>query len=60
MYEDDYDDTAYDRLLSELHSSGVQVYGKGLHGRHNDNSAGIGAWFKSQYERVLREDFNRY
>lgn len=59
MYEDDYDDTAYDKLLSELHSSGVQVYGKGLHGRHNDNSAGIGAWFKSQYERVLREDFER-
>ncbi|SDH29055.1 accessory secretory protein Asp2 [Pseudobutyrivibrio sp. 49] len=59
MYEDDYDDTAYDRLLSELNSSGVQVYGKGLHGRHNDNSAGIGAWFKSQYERVLREDFER-
>ncbi len=60
MYEDDYDDTAYDKLLEELHSTGVQVYGKGLHGRHNDNSAGIGAWFKSQYERVLREDFNRY
>ena len=59
MYEDDYDDTAYDKLLSELNSSGVQVYGKGLHGRHNDNSAGIGAWFKSQYERVLREDFER-
>ena len=59
MYEDDYDDTAYDTLLSELHSSGVQVYGKGLHGRHNDNSAGISAWFKSQYDRVLHEDFDR-
>ena len=59
MYEDDYDDTAYDKILTELNSSGVQVYGKGLHGRHNDNSAGIGAWFKSQYQRVLNEDFDR-
>ncbi len=59
MYEDDYDDTAYDKLLSELNSFGVQVYGKGLHGRHNDNTAGIGAWFKGQYERVLKDDFNR-
>lgn len=59
MYEDDYDDTAYDKLLSELNSGGVQVYGKGLHGRHNDNSAGIGAWFKGQYQRVLQDDFGR-
>lgn len=59
MYEDDYDDTAYEKILSELNSFGVQVYGKGLHGRHNDNSAGIGAWFKSQYQRVLQDDFGR-
>lgn len=59
MFEDDYDATAYNRLLTELNSAGVQVYGKGLHGRHNDNTAGIGAWFKGQYERVLKEDFDR-
>lgn len=59
MYEDDYDDKAYNNLLSELNSFGVQVYGKGLHGRHNDNSAGIGAWFKGQYQRVLEDDFAR-
>ena len=59
MFEDDYDSTAYNRLLTELNSAGVQVYGKGLHGRHNDNTAGIGAWFKGQYDKVLREDFER-
>ena len=59
MIEDDYDSTAYNKLISELNSAGVQVYGKGLHGRHNDNTAGIGAWFKGQYERVLRDDFDR-
>ena len=59
MFEDDYDSTAYNKLLSELNSAGVQVYGKGLHGRHNDNTAGIGAWFKGQYNRVLSEDFDR-
>ncbi len=59
MIEDDYDSTAYSKLLSELNSSGVQVYGKGLHGRHNDNSIGINTWFKGQYDRVLKEDFER-
>ncbi|MCR4567957.1 MAG: accessory Sec system protein Asp2 [Pseudobutyrivibrio sp.] len=59
MFEDDYDKTAYDKLLSELNSAGVQVYGKGLHGRHNDNTAGIGAWFKGQYDRILKDDFDR-
>ncbi|MBO6128218.1 MAG: accessory Sec system protein Asp2 [Pseudobutyrivibrio sp.] len=59
MFEDDYDTTAYNKLLTELNSAGVQVYGKGLHGRHNDNSAGIAAWFKGQYNRVLKEDYGR-
>ncbi len=59
MYEDDYDATTYNKLLSELNSSGVQVYGKGLHGRHNDNTSGITTWFKGQYERILKEDFGR-
>ncbi len=59
MYEDDYDSTAYGKLLEELNSAGVQVYGKGLHGRHNDNTAGIAAWFKGQYLKILHEDFDR-
>ncbi|WP_028242534.1 accessory Sec system protein Asp2 [Pseudobutyrivibrio ruminis] len=59
MIEDDYDSTAYEKLLSELNSSGVQVYGKGLHGRHNDNTLGITTWFKGQYDKVLKNDFNR-
>lgn len=59
MYEDDYDYTAYGKLLTELNSSGVQVYGKGLHGRHNDNTGGIATWFKGQYDRILKEDFGR-
>ncbi|MCI9220368.1 MAG: accessory Sec system protein Asp2 [Lachnospiraceae bacterium] len=59
MIEDDYDSDAYNTLISHLASSGVQVYGKGLHGRHNDNSGGIVNWFASQYKKILREDFGR-
>lgn len=59
MIEDDYDSDAYNTLISHLVSSGVQVYGKGLHGRHNDNSGGIVNWFASQYKKILREDFGR-
>lgn len=59
LYEDDYDNKAYDDILLKLNSTGVQVYGKGIHGRHNDNTAVVAEWFKGQYLKVLREDFGR-
>lgn len=59
MLEDDYDMDAYATLLSHLQSEGAQVYGKGLHGRHNDNTGGIVNWFTGQFEKLLREDFGR-
>lgn len=59
MIEDDYDPDAYNQLISHVQSEGVQVYGKGIHGRHNDNTPAIVFWFSSQYEKILREDFGR-
>ena len=59
MIEDDYDQTAYGMLLEHLKSDGVQVYGKGIHGRHNDDTNAIVRWFVNQYERILAEDFDR-
>ncbi len=59
MIEDDYDMTAYNNLISNLKSEGVQVYGKGIHGRHNDATGPIASWFKSQYEQILTNDFSR-
>ena len=59
MIEDDYDSMAYGMLLEHLKSGGVQVYGKGIHGRHNDDTNAIVRWFVNQYERILEEDFGR-
>ena len=59
LYEDDYDPDGYKDILKHLKSVGVQVYGKGAHGRHTDNSATVMAWFKSQYNKILKEDFKR-
>ena len=59
LYEDDYDPDGYTSILSHLRSSGVEVYGKGSHGRHTDNSENVMAWFKSQYNKLLEEDFGR-
>lgn len=59
MLEDDYDGDAYQMMISHMQSEGVQIYGKGLHGRHNDNTAGIVNWFLDQYKKVLEEDFGR-
>ena len=57
MIEDDYDNKAYDMLISHLKSSKMQICGKGIHGRHNDASGDIVAWFKAQYDQILYEDF---
>lgn len=59
MIEDDYDDSAYPGLLSHLRSDKVQLYGKGLHGRHNDDSAGVINWFVNQLKQMLTQDFQR-
>ncbi len=59
MMEDDYDGTAYEELINHLWSAGVKLYGKGIHGRHNDDTGAIVGWFSSQFKRVLREDFGR-
>ena len=57
MIEDDYDNRAYELLQTHLKGAGVKLYGKGLHGRHNDDSRGIVSWFVNQYKRILRDDF---
>lgn len=59
MIEDDYDNDAYTELLDHIHNSHITIYGKGLHGRHNDNTYGIVAWYRKQYRKVLEEDFSR-
>lgn len=59
MLEDDYDMTAYDRLISHIDDIGVEIIGKGVHGRHNDDTYSIVAWFKNQYEGLLKSDFGR-
>ena len=59
MQQDDYDPFAYENLLEHLKGKTVQIYGKGMSGRHNDNTDGIVQWFKRQYRKILQEDFGR-
>lgn len=59
MIEDDYDSTAYNDIISHLYSYGVEVFGKGLHGRHNDETGQIVDWFSRQHREMLRTDFKR-
>ena len=37
----------------------IQIYGKGIHGRHNDNTYEIVRWYTSQLKKILRDDYNR-
>lgn len=60
MKEDDYDRSAYDQMVTALSSGNASIYGRGLHGRHNDNTHGIVQWFSSEFRRILKEDFAAY
>ncbi|MDK6370043.1 accessory Sec system protein Asp2 [Aerococcus sp. UMB8608] len=55
MKNDDYDDTAYYRLLEVLRGKSAKVISKSFLGRHNDNTPGITNWFINQYRRLLTE-----
>ncbi|MDO4633732.1 MAG: accessory Sec system protein Asp2 [Eubacteriales bacterium] len=59
MKQDDYDPTGYEDILEHLEEKNVSVVGKGLEGRHNDNTIGIVYWFMGQLYRILREDYQR-
>ena len=59
MIEDDYDKDAYEQIINHLRSDGVHVYGRGIHGRHNDNTQEIMKWYTNQYVHILKEDFGR-
>lgn len=58
MIEDDYDSMAYENLQLHLTGAHVRVFGKGLHGRHNDDTNGIVNWFIKQYKRIIQEYFD--
>ena len=59
MREDDYDLTGYEDLVKHLSQKEVTIYGKGMTGRHNDNTGGVVEWFRSRYVRVFKDAFNR-
>lgn len=54
MIEDDYDINAYKQLQEHLNDSGVTIYGKGIHGRHNDATREIIKWFLDQFEMLRK------
>lgn len=58
MIEDDFESGVYEELISHLHSEGVQVYGRGLHGRHGDAQKATADWFSSQFKKMISEDFS--
>lgn len=59
MIEDELDENAYVYLQTHIKDAGVRIYGKGLHGRHNDNTPGIVGWFVNQYRAIIWNDFDR-
>lgn len=57
MRQDDYDRNAFENLVEHTKEKDVLIYGKGIEGRHNDNTSAIVKWFITQYKYVLKKDF---
>lgn len=59
MEDDDYDLYAYDELLKVLSKQHAKVMGRGIAGRHNDDSPTITNWFVNFYNMILQSKFGR-
>lgn len=59
MQDDDYDLYAYDQLLDVLSKRHAKVMGRGIPGRHNDDSLTIANWFLNFYAMILSTKFGR-
>ncbi|MCU7558148.1 accessory Sec system protein Asp2 [Macrococcus capreoli] len=59
MEDDDYDLYAYDELLKVLSRQHAKVMGRGIAGRHNDDSPTITNWFVNFYNMILQSKFGR-
>ncbi len=58
MIEDDFESGVYEGLISHLRPDGVQVYGRGLHGRHADGGEAMVNWFSGQIVKMINQDFS--
>ncbi|EPC18106.1 accessory Sec system protein Asp2 [Lacticaseibacillus paracasei] len=61
MLDDDYEHHAFDEIVKWLNQRQKhnRVLHVGLHGRHNDSSAEVNAWFLKQYRMILTQEFGR-
>ncbi|HEM3182164.1 accessory Sec system protein Asp2 [Streptococcus suis] len=59
MKEDDYDSTAFEKLVRTSRETGARILGRGYSGRHLDGSDVTSSWFIKQYRDMLKKDFNR-
>lgn len=59
MKNDDYDSTAFQKILYETRKTSATVIGRGWAGRHLDGGNGPTLWFLKQYHKVLETSFGR-
>ncbi|OLS10145.1 accessory Sec system protein Asp2 [Lacticaseibacillus casei] len=61
MLDDDYEHHAFDEIVKWLNrrQQHNRVLHIGLHGRHNDNTNEVNAWFLRQYHMILTQEFGR-
>lgn len=59
MKDDDYDSTAFQKILDYTRDTTATIIGKGWAGRHGDGGSGPVLWFLRQYYNVLKNDFGR-
>lgn len=59
MKDDDYDASAFSKVLERTKDTTAKVLGRGWQGRHGDGGGGPTHWFLRQYYAILKNDFGR-
>lgn len=59
MKDDDYDASAFAKVLERTKDTTATVLGRGWQGRHGDGGGGPTNWFLRQYYTLLKNDFGR-
>lgn len=59
MKDDDYDASAFSKVLERTKDTTAKVLGRGWQGRHGDGGGGPTHWFLRQYYTILKNDFGR-
>lgn len=58
MKNEDYDASAFEKMIHYSKSTGATIHARGIAGRHNDAFGSIYGWFVNRYKAMIKNGFD--